>query len=313
MSLARNACGGEISALTHIHIFDTQIRPILEYGSPIWFTNKLIHILEKVQTDFLKRSLGVGKSTPHLALYGDTNKFPLLIRQRYAFLKYWTRLTQMPDGSILSNIYKEHLNLNSPYIRKVGSTLGAAGVISTNLPIVTEKNTAFFLRVIRHNFEFLHKTKWYNEINDSNKNPMLRFYKTIKSSFGQESYIKLISDRKIQTYISKFRLSSHCLRIHTGRHERDKNGKNTPSNERLCQSCKAGLIDNELHLFTNCQTHTFERNILKNTIDSLIHNSSSLSPTEVLSHIFQSDNYRVMMALGKFLKVAFDKRKSENI
>ena len=105
MSLVRNACGGEISALTHIHIFDTQIRPILEYGSPIWFTNKLIHILEKVQTDFLKRSLGVGKSTPHLALYGDTNKFPLLTRQRYAFIKYWTRITQMPDGSILSNIY----------------------------------------------------------------------------------------------------------------------------------------------------------------------------------------------------------------
>ena len=142
---------------------------------------------------------------------------------------------------------------------------------------------------------------------------MLRFYKTIKSSFGQESYIKLISDRNIQTCISKFRLSSHCLRIHTGRHERDKNGKNTPSKERLCQSCKAGFIDNELHLFTNCETHTFERNILKNTIDSLIHNSSSLSSTEVLSHIFQSANYRAMMALGKFFKTAFNKRKSENI
>ena len=77
--------------------------------------------------------------------------------------------------------------VNAINFRKVGSTLEAAGVISTNLPIVTEKNTAFFLRVIRHNLEFLYKSKWYNEINDSNKNPMLRFYKTIKSSFGQES------------------------------------------------------------------------------------------------------------------------------
>ena len=45
-----------------------------------------------------------------------------------------------------------------------------------------------------------------------------------------------------------------------------KTEKNTPSNERLFQSCKAGVIDSELHLFTNCQTHTLERNILKNSI-----------------------------------------------
>ena len=312
MSLARNACGGELSALTHIHIFDTQIRPVLEYASSIWFTNSTQKIIEKVQTDFLKRSLGVGNSTPHLALYGETNKFPLLLRQQYAFLKYWTRLSQMPEGSILSNIYKEHVKLNSPYMSKVRSTLEAAGVIPTSLPVVTKKDTPFFLRVIRHNLEFLYKTKWYNEINDSNKNPMLRFYKTVKTTFGLESYIKLISDRKIQTSISKFRLSSHCLRIHKGRHERDKNGINTPANRRFCLSCKSGEIDNELHLLDNCQTHNEERETLKNRISpQFIHNISSLSSFEILRLIFSSVDRKVLFELGRFLKTSFNKRKLE--
>ena len=123
MSLAKNAIGGEMSALTYLHIFDTQIRPILEYGSVIWFTNKSLEVLEKVQTKFFKRALCVGDSTPHLALYGDTGKFPLLLRQRYAFLKFWVRLTQMPEGSVLRDIYEEHILLNTPYMVKVRSAL----------------------------------------------------------------------------------------------------------------------------------------------------------------------------------------------
>lgn len=154
MSLARNACGGELSALTHLHIFDTQIRPILEYASPVWFSNKSIDVLEQVQTKFLRRALGVGRTTPNLALYGDTNKFPLLVRQRYMFLKYWARLSQMPEGSVLFNIYTEHRKLETPYMKKVKSTLSAAGVLPENLPIVSKKDTPFFLRHMRHNLEF---------------------------------------------------------------------------------------------------------------------------------------------------------------
>ena len=177
MSLAKNAIGGEMSALTYLHIFDTQIRPILEYGSAIWFTNKSLEVLEKVQTKFFKRALGVGDSTPHLSLYGDTGKFPLLLRQRYAFLKFWVRLTQMPKGSVLRDIYEEHTLLNTPYMIKVRSALEAAGVIPDELPIVNKENKNFFLRIIRNNSEFIFKSMWYNEISDTEKNPMLRLYK----------------------------------------------------------------------------------------------------------------------------------------
>ena len=311
MSLARNACGGELSALTHLHIFDTQVRPILEYASPIWFTNKSLDILEIIQTKFLKRSLGVGNSTPTLAVYGDTCRYPLLLRQRYSFLKYWARISQMPEGSVLHSIYKEHLNLETSYIKKVKLTLEAAGVVSENIPHITKHDTAFFLKHMRHNLEFLYKTSWLTDINDSVKNPMLRFYKIFKKTFESEPYIKMISDRKIQKSLSKFRLSSHCLRIHKGRHERDKNNKNTPANKRFCLSCKSGEIDDELHLFGKCTTHNLERKNFLTKINSYVPTSNPSTPVEIISLILNSNNKKVIFELGKFLKTAFSKRKLE--
>ena len=312
MSLARDACGGELSALMHLHIFDTQIRPILEYASPVWFKNKQIDALEHIQTKFLRRTLGVGRSTPNLALYGDTNKCPLLIRQQYMFLKYWARLTQMPEGSVMHNIYKEHQKLNTPFMEKVKGTLESAGVLPGNLPIVKKKDNLFFLRHMRHNLEFLYKEKWFAEINDSEKNPMLRLYKKFKKSFGLEAYIKHVADRKIQKSISQFRLSSHCLRIHKGRQERDKNGKNTPANKRFCLSCKNGNIDDELHLLNECKTHSNERKLLISRIAPFIDPHRPHTLIEVLSNILNSDNEFVLYEFGKFLKNSFNKRKSEN-
>ena len=137
---------------------------------------------------------------------------------------------------------------------------------------------------------------------------MLRLYKTFKKSFEFESYIKNISDRKIQKSISQFRLSSHCLRIHTGRQERDKTGKNTPADKRFCLNCKSGKIDDELHLITSCETHNAERTVLFSNISTLI--DLRCPASELLPNILNSEDKTVTHEFGKFLNIAFMKRKS---
>ena len=127
-----------------------------------------------------------------------------------------------------------------------------------------------------------------------------------------EAYIKHVADRKIQKSISQFRLSSHCLRIHKGRQERDKNGKNTPANKRFCLSCKNGNIDDELHLLNECKTHSNERKLLISRIAPFIDPHRPHTLIEVLSNILNSDNEFVLYEFGKFLKNSFNKRKSEN-
>ena len=162
------------------------------------------------------------------------------------------------------------------------------------------------------NLEFLYKEKWLADINDSETNPMLRLYKKFKKSFGLEAYIKHVSDRNIQKSISQFRLSSHCLRIHKGRQERDNKGKNTPANKRFCLSCKIGEVDDEIHLLNKCKTHSNERKILITKIAPFIDPHCPHTLIDVLSIILNSDKEFVLYEFGKFLKTAFNKRKTES-
>ena len=141
---------------------------------------------------------------------------------------------------------------------------------------------------------------------------MLRFYKIFKTSFEPEPYIKLISDRKIQKSLSQYRLSSHCLRIHKGRQERDKNNKNTPANKRFCLSCKSGEIDNEIHIFATCKTHDDDRKTFLTNIRTHIttpHSTGQIN--EFLKDILKSNDEKVLFEFGKFLKRSFAKRKLE--
>ena len=64
-------------------IFDSQILPILIYGSEIWSTESEI-VLECVQ-----QLLGIKPQTSMLTVYGETSHFPLVLRQRLNVVKYW--------------------------------------------------------------------------------------------------------------------------------------------------------------------------------------------------------------------------------
>ena len=53
-----------------LKLFDNTVLPVLLYGCENWAYGDLKQ-LEKVHTDFLKRTLHVKQSTPHVMLYGD--------------------------------------------------------------------------------------------------------------------------------------------------------------------------------------------------------------------------------------------------
>ena len=69
-------------------MFDTHILPILEYNSEIWFPEKQIDTLEKVQMKFLKNILGVRCQTSTIAILADTGRFLLFVRQQVSALKF---------------------------------------------------------------------------------------------------------------------------------------------------------------------------------------------------------------------------------
>ena len=96
---------GKLSPTIAFKAFDCQILPILEYGSDIWYTGDDVNDLEKIHLKFIKSTLGVRKQTPTPAIYGDTGRFPLIIRQHIKAVKYWCRILKLSQSHPVRNAY----------------------------------------------------------------------------------------------------------------------------------------------------------------------------------------------------------------
>ena len=89
---------GKLSPVIVFKVFDCQILPILEYASDIWYTGDSVNDLQKIHLKFIKSTLGVRKQTPTLAIYGDTGRFLLIIRQHIKAVKYWCRILDLSQN-----------------------------------------------------------------------------------------------------------------------------------------------------------------------------------------------------------------------
>ena len=52
-----------------IKLFDTQVQPIVQYGSELWGLNKAAIECESIHTFALKKYLGVNRRTPNDLVY----------------------------------------------------------------------------------------------------------------------------------------------------------------------------------------------------------------------------------------------------
>ena len=107
----RQAVKGHLPINLYINVFDTQIRPILEYASEIWCPRTLIEDLERVHFKFLMSILGVSQSSPTAAIFGETGRFPLHMRQQDRALKFWIRINKLSPTNQLYKIHNELLQL----------------------------------------------------------------------------------------------------------------------------------------------------------------------------------------------------------
>ena len=103
---------GKLSRTIAFKLFDCQILPILEYGSDIWYTGDDVNDLEKNHPKFIKSTLGVRRQTSTSAIYGDTGRFPLIIRQHIKAVKYWCRIIQLSQSHPVKNAYNMHFELD---------------------------------------------------------------------------------------------------------------------------------------------------------------------------------------------------------
>ena len=244
----------DLPTKTAIQLFHTYISPILLYNVENWsiLTNKNLkdftdsYLYDSINTSktdtmhrkYLKYTLGLPKSSPNLAIYGETGDIPLSLKGYRLMLNYWKRLINLPNSCLAKTAYIENVSLRTNWLQTIEKL-----IITFKLMDVTNKK---FTETVKENINEYFKNNWIREISNG-ESPRLAVYKVINSDFTTATHLDLpFYLRKI---VSKIRCSSHSLEIEKGRHTR------IPRENRTCKNCQNGTIENEEHFLINCSTY----------------------------------------------------------
>ena len=304
----RKAVGSALPLHLYLKSFDAQIRPILDYGAEIWYQPKPVQEIESVQLGYLKRLLGVRQQTPTLAIFGETGRFPLHLRQQDQVIKYWKRLQHFDKNSILHKIYIELVDLDiqgfNTWVTRARSVLRSESEAETTInsmePALYDCHP-FFGKSPRYR-KFV--ADWYLQINDSDLNPKLRTYKNFKSSFHYEPYLKFMTNKNHMKALTRFRTSSHNLGIEKGRHCKPV----LPLEQRICKFCQGSPLDDEKHMLLHCTFHNDGRKDMLSSISR--HVPLVLSEHVLFKTIMSHTHVDVIHALGKYLNNGFKEREN---
>ena len=197
---------------------------------------------EKVHLKFMKWCLGVHRYTSNSACWGEFGRLPLIDSFIKQSLKYYTRLEDLSDDSLVKKALNEQKRLSLSWYTAIDKLQSLNDTATTKQPY----------------FDIF--TDYWNQYVKAQSK--LDFYRTVKPSFDNktENYLTLIPDFEHRTTITKIRTSSHKLGVEAGRY------KSLPREERICTNCDMGSIDDERHLIEDCHLINNERTRLLATI-----------------------------------------------
>ena len=173
------------------------------------------------------------KFSSNLGVLGELGSYSFIIDIIKMLVKYWIKLrTKRSYKSLLHDCLCEAELIDASggqswltWLKFVCKMFGISHINTVSVHDISSK--------IRSSFDSF----W---IDDINKNSKLRTYCTIKGNFRYEDYLDTLqfNERRL---LAKLRLSSHSLKIESGRHTRPV----TPVKERKCNECSAGVTEDE--------------------------------------------------------------------
>ena len=281
---------------TTCQLFDAFVGSILSYGCETWGFSKSKEI-ERIHLKFCKRILNVKSSTSNAGVYGELGRYPVYITRYIRIIRYWCNLLRT-NNIILSTVYNDmlrdcELGLDN-WVSKVKSMLFEYGFgnIWQNPQNI---NVNAFCNQFKQRLIDCFTQKWNNDIDT---NQVLTTYKHFKTVFTYEKYLNILPER-LRVPLSKLRLSSHSLRIETGRYGRAR----IERNQRQCVLCNSDIED-EYHFVLKCPTYN---DIRAKYIKSVYIRKPSMYK---LIKLMSSEKKTELVNLSKFVIEAFDLRKS---
>ena len=231
-------------------IFDIKIKPMVLYGSQIWGLG-YHEPIEKVQIQFCKAYLGVGKTTPNDLALIECGRHSLTVDYNTSAVKYWTKLLHMSDLRYPRKCYlqlKAHADMGRvnwvSHIKNFLFTLGFGNIWHAQEQL---RDVKLFL------FDLKERLK---DIDLQNLNSRITEKANIYINYSNEDfypstivapYIALnheYSSRRIFTLLRTHSLpiKSNLLRWNI-------------SNNNLCELCNGVFVENEFHVLFRCSAY----------------------------------------------------------
>ena len=129
---------------------------------------------------------------------------------------------------------------------------------------------------------------WHGNVDRS---AVLGEYKLYKNIFSFEAYL-LCVPKYIRMYLTRFRISSHSLRIQTGRYEKNKIARN----ERYCMYCGSRDIEDTYHFICIWPCYSTLRSRYIDKFYFLLPSVLKFNP------LMGSSNKNILINLAKYIK-----------
>lgn len=298
---------GKLPAVLSFQLFDSTVKPIIEYGAEIWGVKGKIDVIERVQLHFIKNTLGVKYNTSTVAMFGECGRFPLYLSNYCKAIKYWLHLKSLPNSNIVKIVYNELESLHNmgycTWVTNIKSILHLYKLdnIEEEFP-----NQVAAFNHFKSTIYSCYKNEWQKECNDIVSHPILRTYCTFKNDFCLEPYLIYVSEFKYRSALCKLRVSSHQLKIETGRHHHPK----LPAAERICPLCLQN-IETEFHFVIECSIYTAYRDQLFMNINKLNPIFNTLNNNDKFIFLMSSREKHIVILVSKYVYKCFNVRENE--
>ena len=275
---------------TKCAIFDTYVSSILNYGCEIWGFHKAPDV-EKLHLSFLKRILGVKKSTCNNLIYCELGRYPLQLIRKLRIFRYMLKL-RSSQNCILNACFREMIENNDDWILNVKNELAKLG-LNYLWDDVIQNNC--FINIVENRMKDMYRQTLLSDISRSSKGFL---YQHMVDNFTMQYYLCKPVPAIYKKYISKFRLSSHNLNIEKGRYTNE-NRRN-----RICTRCTLNDIEDEFHFILVCP---FYSSLRKKYVKKFYYERPSVYKVIKLLSV---NNVKELCNLGKYLYLACKKRDS---
>ena len=237
-----------MSYSTFSKLYNSCVTPILDYASEIW-GYKNYNRPNLVQNKAMRIFMGVHRYAPVAGLEGDMAWVSPQHRRWLSILRFWNRLIFMSEDRTTKRVfnwaYTKSREGSNNWCNDVKNILS-----SINQRDYFERKHAIDLGNCRSLFLDKQKSQWLNAVQ---LKPKLRFYKLFKDCFTVEKYLSMNLSSSERSLLAQIRLGILPLHIETGRFN------NIELNERVCNICNSGDIEDECHFLFNCDVYDAER------------------------------------------------------